>query len=72
MKTPAWKIGCCALAVAATTSLTAIAQSTQPATGAKQGTEVMQMVSSWPEASKMATEAMIKKYGAPNESRRRV
>lgn len=66
MKTPAWKLGCCAIAVAASTSLTAIAQSTQPAT-AKQGTDVMQMVSSWPEASKMATEAMLKKYGAPSE-----
>jgi len=61
------KIGCCALAVAASTSLSAIAQSTQPATASMQGTDVMQMVSSWPEASKMATEAMIKKYGAPNE-----
>ena len=67
MKTPAWKIGGCALAVAASTSLTAIAQSTQPATAPRQGTDVMQMISSWPEASKMATEAMIKKYGAPNE-----
>ncbi len=67
MKTPAWKISCCALAVAASTSLTAIAQSTQPAMAPKQGADVMQMVSSWPEASKMATEAMIKKYGPPNE-----
>ncbi|MDQ3445689.1 MAG: hypothetical protein M3496_05860 [Pseudomonadota bacterium] len=67
MKTPAWKISCCALAVAASTSLTAIAQSTQPAMAPKQGADVMQMVSSWPEASRMATEAMIKKYGPPNE-----
>ncbi|MGH6611274.1 MAG: hypothetical protein ACRECQ_13575, partial [Burkholderiaceae bacterium] len=70
MKTPAWKLSCGALAVAATTSLTAVAQTAQPAPAASASRpqmDAMQMTSDWPSESKKAVDAMIKKYGAPNE-----
>lgn len=67
MKTASWKTSCCALVVAATASVGTYAQTPQPTAAARQSTDVMDVVKSWPEDSKKAVDMMTKKYGPPNE-----
>ena len=74
MKNPKFKMTCCALAISASASLGAYAQSTAPApttqatSAARQSTDATDIVKNWPDDSRKAVDMMTKKYGPPNEA----